>query len=440
MHKETNSKPLTYMSGFYNEHESEAVAGALPHGCFSPQQVPFGLYAEKFSSTAFTAPRNQNRRNWFYRILPSVIQGSYQPRKLGAICSAPLPEHCVVPDMLRWDAFEIPTGATDFVDGIVSVAACGEARAGVGMAIHLYLANRSMEDRFFYNADGEMLVIPQQGGLRLHTECGILALCPGEIGLIPRGMKFRVVLGESTARGWICENYGAPFILPERGPVGSDGYSNDRDFLFPVAAYEERSGDFELLCKFGGRLFAAAMTHSPLDVVAWIGNSAPWKYDLLRFNTINTVSYDHPDPSIFTVLTSPSDTPGVANADFVIFPPRWMVAESTFRPPWYHRNIMNEYMGLIYGIYDAKEEGFVPGGSSLHNCMSPHGPEAAVYEKATTAALQPQKQEETMAFMLESRHLIIPTEAALKSPYLQSDYNACWSGLKRNFAVGEKLR
>lgn len=246
-------------------------------------------------------------------------------------------------------------------------------------------------------------------------------------------MTFKVDLLSEQIRGYVCENYGAPLELPERGPVGSDGYANDRDFKTPVAAYEEGVTEAELMCKFAGGLFSAPMEHSPLNVVAWVGTSVPYKYDLARFNTMNTVSYDHPDPSIFTVLTSQSDTPGVANIDFVIFPARWMVADNTFRPPWYHRNIMSEYMGLIHGTYDAKEAGFVPGGSSLHNCMSAHGPEAAVFEKASNAELCPVRYENTLAFMFESRYPIAPTAFAMQANLIQENYQACWQSIQPHF-------
>ena len=222
-------------------------------------------------------------------------------------------------------------------------------------------------------------------------------------------------------------NYGAPLRLPELGPIGANGLANPRDFLAPVAAFEDDEAPHEIVAKAGGHLWSARVGHSPLDVVAWHGNVHPYKYDLARFNVINTVSYDHPDPSIFTVLTSPSDTPGVANCDFVIFPPRWMVAEGTFRPPWFHRNVMSELMGLVHGLYDAKATGFVPGGVSLHNCMSAHGPDRATWEKATAAPLAPQKIDDTLAFMFETRWVIAPTRAAMESPTLQKDYDGCWA-------------
>ncbi len=429
----TAGPELQFSGGFGNEHASEALAGALPVGQFSPQRCPYGLYAEKFSSTAFTVARAGNHRTWFYRIRPSVVHGAYRPIDKGLLRTAPISEAPCPPDQLRWDAPPVPEAPADFVDGLVTMAVNGNAALQAGVGIHMYLANRSMDDRFFCNADGELLIVPEQGRLVVHTECGVLDVAPGEICLVPRGMKFRVVCPDGSTRGYVCENYGALFTLPERGPVGSDGYANDRDFLAPVAAYEDRTGSFELVTKFGGELYACDIGHSPLDVVAWVGRSTPYKYDLDRFNTINTVSYDHPDPSIFTVLTASSDTAGVANLDFVIFPQRWMVAEDTFRPPWYHRNVMSEFMGLVRGVYDAKPGGFVPGGASLHNCMTAHGPDNDAFEQASTVDLAPEKYADTMAFMFESRYVFHPTRYALDSPQRQSGYTDCWKGLERTF-------
>ncbi len=422
-----------YMTGFANEHATEAVPGALPVGQNSPQQAPLGLYAEKFSGTAFTAPKARNFRSWFYRIRPSVTTVGFRPLDAVQLETAPLSTE-VTPDPLRWDPFEIPDAPLDFVEGLMTMAGCGDAGAHTGAAMHIYRANRSMTDRYFYDCDGELLIVPQTGALSLHTECGILDVPPGSVAVVPRGMRFRVVLPDGAARGYVCENYGAMFELPERGPIGSDGLANSRDFEAPVAAYEERDGDCELLCKLDGRLFASTLSASPLDVVAWHGNLYPYRYDLTRFNTIGSISYDHPDPSIFTVMTSPSDTAGTANVDFVVFPPRWLVMEDTFRPPWFHRNVMSEWMGLVYGVYDAKTSGgFAPGGASLHHCMTPHGPDAEAYERAATATLEPEKLADTLAFMFESRYLIRPTERAMSAPERQADYAAVWQGLKRHF-------
>jgi len=431
--KSSDTTALHYLSGFGAEVATEALPGALPQGRNSPQKLPYGLYAEQLSGTAFTAPRHLNRRSWLYRIRPGAMHGAFRAIDHGQLHSAPFDSANVSPNQLRWSPLPMPVAPTDFVAGLVTIAGNGDLGAQAGIAIHLYAANRSMEGRFFYNADGEMLVLPQEGTLRVRTEMGVLSVKPGELVVLPRGVRFAVDLIDETARGYICENYGACLRLPELGPIGSNGLANARDFLTPVAAYEDCEGKFELVAKFGGQLWSAAIGHSPLDVVAWHGNYAPYKYDLSLFNTINTVSFDHPDPSIFTVLTSPSDTAGTANVDFVIFPPRWMVAEDTFRPPWFHRNIMSEYMGLIHGAYDAKAEGFVPGGSSLHNCMSGHGPDAATFERASEVQLAPHRIDNTLAFMFESRYVIKPTAHALAMPELQQDYLECWQGLKKNF-------
>lgn len=423
----------TYMSGFGNEWATEAVAGALPVGRNSPQKVPFGLYAEQLSGTPFTAPRHTNRRTWFYRIRPSVVHNPFQRIENGLLRSGGFNEVETPPNQLRWSPHPLPEIPTTFVEGIITMAGNGDPATHTGLAVHVYCCNESMTDEFFYNADGEMLIVPQLGRLLMLTEMGAMEVSPGEICVIQRGIKFRVELPDNTARGYICENYGANFRLPDLGPIGANGLANPRDFLTPTAHYEERSGDFRLISKFLGNLWAAEIKHSPLDVVAWHGNYAPYKYNLEYFNTINTVSFDHPDPSIFTVLTAPSEIPGTANCDFVIFPPRWMVAEHTFRPPWFHRNFMNEYMGLIYGVYDAKAEGFMPGGSSLHNCMSGHGPDAATYEKAVNAELKPHYIDKTLAFMFETRFVCRPTKFALETGELQRDYFECWQGLKPEF-------
>jgi homogentisate 1,2-dioxygenase len=430
-HAGAAAQALRYQSGFAGELATEALPGALPQGQNSPQKVAYGLYAEQLSGTAFTAPRHANRRSWLYRMRPAAVHGAFHPLEAPRLRSAPFDEVPTPPDQLRWDPWPLPSTPTDFVDGLVTLAGNGDAAMQAG--IDVYACDRSMRERFFYDADGELLLVPQEGALTIATELGVLEANPGEIALIPRGVRFQVALQGVTARGYVCENYGAMLRLPELGPIGANGLANARDFLVPVAAFEERDGDFELVAKFGGTLWSAPIDHSPLDVVAWHGNLAPCKYDLARFNAMNTVSFDHADPSIFTVLTSPSDTPGTANVDFVIFPPRWTVAEHTFRPPWFHRNVMSEFMGLVRGAYDAKAEGFVPGGASLHNCMSGHGPDAATFEKATKAALAPQKLEDTLAFMFESRYLIRPTRYALESPQRQQDYLDCWRGLAKRF-------
>jgi homogentisate 1,2-dioxygenase len=428
-------RTLSYHSGFGNEFATEAVSGALPQGQNSPQRHPLGLYTEQFSGTAFTVPRGQNRRSWLYRIRPSVTHRPFEETPLKLLRSGPFNEVPPTPNQLRWDPLPIPgeESPVDFVDGLITMGGSGEPALQTGAGIHLYAANRSMRDRFFYNTDGELLIVPQLGQLRIFTELGILEAAPGEICVLPKGLKFSVELPDGKARGYICENYGAYFRLPELGPIGANGLANPRDFLTPEAAFEDREGEFRIIAKFQGRLWEAAIDHSPLDVVAWHGNYAPYKYDLARFNCINTVSFDHPDPSIYTVLSAPSTVPGTANVDFAIFPPRWLVAAHTFRPPWFHRNAMNEFMGLIFGTYDAKAEGFVPGGASLHNSMSGHGPDAETYERASSASLKPVYLEDTLAFMFETQLVIRPTKFAIETSIRQHEYFECWQGLKKHF-------
>lgn len=424
---------VSYQSGFGNEFATEALPRALPIGRNSPQRCAYGLYAEQFSGTAFTAPRHVNRRSWLYRIRPAAMHGSFTRRDDGLMTSR-FDTLSASPNQLRWDPPPIPTAPTDFIEGLLTAGGNGSPEMQTGCGIHWYVANRSMQDRFFYDADGELLIVPQLGRLRIATELGIIELEPQEIAVIPRGLRFRVELLDAHARGYVCENFGAPFRLPDLGPIGSNGLANPRDFLAPVARYEDREGHFELVAKFMGKLWTAPIDHSPLDVVAWHGNNVPYKYDLRRFNTLGSVSFDHPDPSIFLVLQSVSDTPGVDNVDFVIFPPRWLAMENTFRPPWFHRNIASEFMGLIHGVYDAKAEGFAPGGASLHNCMSGHGPDAATFETASHAdTTRPQRIADTMAFMFETRAVIRPTRFALESPQLQNDYAQCWQGLRKHF-------
>jgi homogentisate 1,2-dioxygenase len=441
---------LAYQSGFGNTFSSEAVKGALPVGQNSPQRPPLGLYPEVLSGSAFTAPRAENLSTWMYRLRPSAMHPPFRKIAGGLLRSGPFGEVEPAPNRLRWNPMPLPARPTDFLEGLATLAGSGEPAAQAGIAVHLYAANRSMKDRYLVDADGELMFVPQQGTLLLATELGRLEVAPGEIAVVPRGMKFQVRLADGSAarggagiaggagdagaaRGYVCENYGQPFRLPELGPIGSQGLAQRRDFLAPVAAFDDRGGRCQLVSKFLGGLWATELKASPLDVVAWHGNYAPYKYDLARFMAMNTVSIDHADPSIFTVLTSPSGQPGVANCDFVIFPPRWMVAERSFRPPWFHRNLMSELMGLVRGVYDAKAEGFLPGGVSLHNCMQGHGPDLATFEKATAAELKPVKIEDTLAFMWESRWVFRPTRAAMLSKQLQQNYDGCWDGYRKLF-------
>jgi homogentisate 1,2-dioxygenase len=419
---------MRMMTGFGGHFESEAVEGALPKGRNSPQRPPFGLYAEQLSGSSFTSPRHENRRSWLYRMRPTADHRPFVAYDGARLFAAPASAGPFAPNRLRWDPPELPQGK-DFVDGLATMLHARAPEELEGCAVHIYRASKGMDRRVFVDADGELVIIPQHGTIELQTELGRLEVAPGSIGVVPRGVKFRVQLLDGKARGYVAENYGLPFRLPELGPIGSNGLANARDFETPVAWFEDKDETTEVIQKSLGHLWTTTLDHSPLDVVAWHGNYAPYRYDLSRFNAIGTVSFDHPDPSIFTVLTSPSNVPGRANADFVIFPPRWMVAEDTFRPPWFHRNVMSEAMGLIHGAYDAKAEGFAPGGLSLHNLMSGHGPDVESWRKASEAELKPAKIEGTMAFMVETCWPYRPTDFALQ--HAQPDYDEAWAGFPK---------
>jgi homogentisate 1,2-dioxygenase len=422
------SDALRYMPGFGGHFESEAVEGALPKGRNSPQRPAFGLYTEQLSGSSFTSPRHENRRSWLYRMRPTADHRAFVAYEGAPLFAAPPSSEPLAPNRLRWNPPQLPEGR-DFIDGLATMLHARQPEQLEGCGVHVYRATKSMERRVFVDADGELVIIPQQGGIELRTELGRLEVAPGSIAVVPRGIKFRVALRDGEARGYVAENYGLPFRLPELGPIGANGLASPRDFETPLAWFEDRDEQTEVVQKSLGHLWTTTLDHSPLDVVAWHGNYAPYRYDLSRFNAIGTISFDHPDPSIFTVLTSPSNVPGRANADFVIFPPRWMVADDTFRPPWFHRNVMSEAMGLIHGAYDAKAEGFAPGGLSLHNLMSGHGPDLDSWRKASEAELKPVKIEGTMAFMVETCWPYRPTQYALERA--QPDYDEAWAGFPK---------
>lgn len=431
-----SNSPSDYMPGFGNDFETESLPGALPQGQNSPQNCAYGLYAEQLSGSPFTAPRGENERSWLYRMRPSVAHSAkFEPVKIPYWVSAPnIDDHDMPISQLRWSPVPIPEEKLTFVTGMRTMTTAGDVNTQTGMAAHLYFVTENMVDEVFYSADGELLVVPQLGRLLFFTELGKMEIGPGEIAIIPRGMKFRVELaGPEMARGYMCENYGDKFTLPDRGPIGANCLANPRDFKTPKAAYEDSERPCQLMVKWCGKFYQCKLDHSPLDVVAWHGNYAPFKYDLNTFSPVGAIRFDHPDPSIFTVLTAPSETPGTANIDFVIFPERWLVGENTFRPPWYHMNIMSEFMGNIRGEYDAKPEGFAPGAVSLHNCMLPHGPDSEAYEKATKSNLEPQRLTDTLAFMFETRFPQHLTKFAATLDTLQEDYPECWSGLEKKF-------
>ncbi|XP_073039726.1 homogentisate 1,2-dioxygenase [Primulina eburnea] len=432
---------LEYQSGFGNHFSSEAIAGALPHGQNSPLLCPYGLYAEQISGTSFTSPRKHNQRSWLYRVKPSVTHEPFRARvpTHGKLVSEFNDSNSsATPTQLRWKPVEVPESPTDFIDGLYTVCGAGSSYLRHGFAIHMYTANKSMADCAFCSADGDFLIVPQEGRLWITTECGRLQVSPSEIVVLPQGLRFAIDLPDGPSRGYVAEIFGTHFQLPDLGPIGANGLAAPRDFLVPVAWFENCSHPgFTIVQKFGGQLFTAKQDFSPFNVVAWHGNYVPYKYGLSKFCPYNTVLMDHSDPSINTVLTAPTDTPGVALLDFVIFPPRWLVAENTFRPPYYHRNCMSEFMGLILGGYEAKSDGFLPGGASLHSSMTPHGPDTKTFE-ATIARgndVGPQRIANTMAFMFESCLIPRVCSWALESPYMDHDYYQCWIGLKSHFTL-----
>jgi len=407
-----------YLYGFGNYHSTEALSGALPTKQNSPQLPPHGLIAEQISGSAFTLARAANLHSWLYRQKPSSSHYGYTPlKKSPTQAFDPLSP----PNPMRWSAPHDLKKTCDFFDGLFHVAGNAIAEA------YWYHATKSMPSRFIQNRDGEFIFLPYQGEITLRTELGHLTIRPGEIAVIPCGIQFTVDVTE-TAKGYLFENLDTPLRLPELGLIGANGLANPRHFRYPVASFEDshEKTRLELLCKYQRHWWHMSATHTPLNVVAWHGNYAPYCYDLSLFNTINTVSFDHPDPSIFTVLTSPSASSGLANLDFVIFPERWMVAENTFRLPYFHRNCMSELMGLIAGYYDAKQEGFDVGGISIHNRMTPHGPDKKSYESARNTALKPEKYKNTLAFMFESRLPWLLTSQALTHPAFQKKYAQCW--------------
>ncbi|CAL4158365.1 unnamed protein product, partial [Meganyctiphanes norvegica] len=423
-----------YQPGFGSELATEALPGALPEGQNNPQICPYGLYAEQLSGTAFTAPRETNKRAWLYRIRPSAVHKPFTPLKSDGLVKD-FDKRIPNPNQLRWKPFDIPSAPTDFVTGLKTICGAGEAKARHGCAILMYLCNTSMKDTAMYNSDGDFLIVPQQGTLDITTEFGRLKVAPNEICVIQQGQRFSVAV-EGPTRGYILEVFDGHFVLPNLGPIGANGLANPRDFLHPVAWYEDRDVEnFTIISKYQGHLFEAKQTHSCFDVVAWHGNYAPYKYNLKHFMVINATAFDHADPSIFTVLTCPSMKPGTAIADFVIFPPRWAVQENTFRPPYYHRNCMSEFMGLIFGNYEAKEDGFAPGGASLHSMMTPHGPDAQCFQQASTCKLEPVRVADgTQSFMFETSLGLGLTDWGEETcQKVDAEYFQCWQGIKKTF-------
>jgi homogentisate 1,2-dioxygenase len=419
---------LTYQAGFGNQHASEAIVGALPIGRNSPQRHPLGLYTEQISGTSFTAPRADNRRTWVYRIFPSAASQGKFDRIESALLPTTRMQAEATPNRHRWERWPIPSAPIDFVAGLTPIAISGRAEDLEGVTIYSFAINRSMFRRVFTSVDGELLIIPQTGKLHILTELGALQVDPGEIILIPRGIRFSVRVESDSASGYVCENFGASFRLPELGLIGANGLANARDFLAPTAQYENDANPVECVMKFGGALWTCQLRRSPFDVVAWHGNLVPYKYSLWNFNALNSVTYDHSDPSIFTVLTSPSAIPGVANSDFAALPPRWSVSEGTFRPPWFHRNVMSEFVISLFGPPEARGSHYQVQSAHLHNCMGAHGPDPEVFSRASSVDLKPTR-EESLGVMFESRLSFRVTDQAMNAANHVSNYSDNWAGM-----------
>ncbi|KAH8805268.1 Homogentisate 1,2-dioxygenase [Xylogone sp. PMI_703] len=439
-----------YLAGFDSHLETEAVDGALPIAQNSPQKASYGLYNEKLSGTSFMAPRRENKQTWVYRILPSCTHNPYHLTDgsggINGDTAKTQEKLHFLPNQLQWDPFDHDQSKNlDFPSGLKMLAGSGDATIKEGCGMFIYAAGRSMDEKTsYYSGDGDFLIVPQEGELDIRTELGWLLVRPREICVIPRGIKYQVFLPSGPARGYALELYQNHFELPPLGVIGSHALANARDFQVPVANFSEDFGPtadqgknvYKVISKFNHNFFVAEQAHTPFDVVAWQGTYYPYKYDLGRFNTIGTVSYDHPDPSIFTCLTAPSHQPGTAVVDFVLFPPRWLVGEDTFRPAFFHRNIMSEFMGIIVGDFDARSgghSGFVPGGANLHNVMSAHGADAESTENAREAELKPAwTGGDNLAFMFESSLMMGVTEWGLRTcKKIQRRYTEeSWGNLK----------
>ncbi|KAI9822498.1 MAG: hypothetical protein M1827_000217 [Pycnora praestabilis] len=433
--------PYEYQSGFGNTFESEAVPGTLPQGQNSPRNVRFGLYAEQMTASAFVAPRHLNRKAWLYRARPAVAHQGFddlpdnEDTESNFMPINPRVHLCA--QQLAWLPFDIPSGDDiNFVEGIKTIAGSGEPTLREGIATHMYMANKSMNKQTYTNSDGDYLICPQQGSLDIQTEFGPLFVQPGEIVVLQRGQRFSVKLPDGPSRGYILEIWGSNFELPELGPLGANGLANARDFLHPTAKYEVTKHDsWQCIYKLGGKYFKSKQEHSPFDVVAWHGNYVPYKYDLTKFVNVGSISVDHIDPSIFCVLTARSRDPAAPLADFLIFSPRWDVASHTYRPPYYHRNVASEFMGLLYGGYGGRSDEFAPGGASYECGMVPHG---VAYEefKEATAEAPPEMQisKGAVAVMFESSRPFTITDYAWNSSKKHEHDPKMWDDLVDNFS------
>ncbi|KAF8579366.1 homogentisate 1,2-dioxygenase [Ramaria rubella] len=430
--------PYVYQTGFGNRFASDAIPGTLPLGQNNPQRCKYGLYAEQVTGTAFVAPRCENQNAWLYRIRPAVAHDGFT-----ALARNPDLESNFLPanprislsaSQLSWQPIGIPSVETDFIDGLKTVAGCGDSSLREGLAVHLYAANVSMGKKAFVNTDGDFLIVPSQGRLDIQTEFGKLMVRPGEIVVIQRGIRFKVSLPNGPSHGYIQEVFGAHYELPELGPLGANGLANARDFEYPVASFDIDQTPWDIVYKVSGSLHLCKQRHTPFDVVAWHGNYVPYKYALEKLITVGSLTRDHIDPSIFCVLTARSKTAGTPLADFLAYGPRWDVAYNTFRPSYYHRNAASELLGLIYGAYPGRA-GFQPGGLNFTPPFSPHGPTSGPFKAASEAELKPQWiSVGSLAFMFESSMTLALTEYAIKRANTMRPVDPkTWEGLKPLF-------
>jgi len=422
-------------TGFGNVHQSEDLPDALPRDQNSPRRVAYGLYAEQVNGSGFVAPRHENRRSWLYRVRPSADQSPAVALPQGFLAGDFLAEP-PEPNLAGWAPLPLPTVATDFVDGLATLGGAGSARLRRGYAVHVYAANRGMEDRCFGNADGDLLILPEQGALTLLTELGPLEVAPGQVALVPRGIRFSVLVSVGGARGYVAESFGRPFGLPDRGPVGANGLADARHFRAPSAWHEDRvSLGYRVTAKLAGRLFESTQDHSPFDVAAWQGNHVPTVYDLDAFSPVGNARFDHGDPSIHTVLSAPMDEQGAHTLDLVAFVARWDVTEHTFRPPYFHRNVTTELNGIVR---DAVVPGspFVPGCFFLTPSLVPHGVVAASVERhlAEAAAESPRRSSESsLWFQFETALPFVPTPWARDAAHRIADWPLVWGAYRKHF-------
>ncbi|KAK0434287.1 homogentisate 1,2-dioxygenase [Armillaria borealis] len=407
--------PYKYQVGFGNRFASEAIPGILPQGQNHPQKNKYGLYMEGMTGSPFVAPRPQNLHAFMYRIRPSLdhkkfvrlpdspdMESNFLPTN---------PKVHISPTQLNWAPPPFPSSKdeVDFIAGLKTIGGNGEPTAREGLALHIYLANADMKNKAFCDSDGDMLVVPQQGRLDVQTEFGRMMVRPGELMVIQKGMKFKVSLPDGPSRGYVQEIFGSHFELPDLGPIGGHGMANPRDFEVPLASFEIDETSWE--GKIGGQLFSAAQDHIPFDVVAWQGNYVPYKYAMEKFIFVGSVSKDHLDPSVFTVLTAKSKATGIPLVEILTVSERWNVASDTFRPPYYHRNNATEILCFISGERGGR---YVPGGIVLQTVFCPHGPPPEVHKAAIVAELKPERiSKGSMAIAIETPMILSMTDYAM---------------------------